>query len=90
MAIETSKDTRHTKYLVPSVTIKDGPRFKWRAFMLDEARYFHGEVFVKQMLDQMALLKMNTFHWHLIDDAGWRIEIKKIPTIDQSRRISCR
>ena len=81
MAIETSKDTRHTKYLVPSVTIKDGPRFKWRAFMLDEARYFHGEVFVKQMLDQMALLKMNTFHWHLIDDAGWRIEIKKYPLL---------
>lgn len=51
--------------------------------MLDEARYFHGEKFVKQMLDQMALLKMNTFHWHLIDDAGWRIEIKKYPLLTE-------
>lgn len=78
--VETSKSTG---YLIPSVTIKDSPRFKWRAFMLDEARYFHGEVFVKQMLDQMALLKMNTFHWHLVDDAGWRVEIKKYPLLTE-------
>ena len=83
MSVETSKDVKKIKYLIPSVTIKDSPRFKWRAFMLDEARYFHGEEFVKQMLDQMALLKMNTFHWHLIDDAGWRIEIKKYPLLTE-------
>ena len=81
VSIETSKYTKLTKYLIPSVTIKDGPRFKWRAFMLDESRYFHGEFFVKKILDQMALLKMNTFHWHLIDDAGWRVEIKKYPLL---------
>lgn len=51
--------------------------------MLDESRYFHGEAFVKQMLDQMALMKMNTFHWHLIDDAGWRVEIKKYPLLTE-------
>jgi len=78
---ETSETTKVTKYLIPSVTIKDNPRFKWRAYMLDESRYFHGEKFVKQMLDQMALMKMNTFHWHLIDDAGWRVEIKKYPLL---------
>ena len=83
VSIETSKDTKKAKYLIPSVTIKDNPRFKWRAYMLDESRYFHGEAFVKQMLDQMALLKMNTFHWHLIDDAGWRIEIKKYPLLTE-------
>jgi hexosaminidase len=83
LSIETSKDTKKTKYLIPSVTIKDNPRFKWRAYMLDEARYFHGEEFVKQMLDQMALLKMNIFHWHLIDDGGWRIEIKKYPLLTE-------
>jgi hexosaminidase len=83
LSIETSKDNKKTTYLIPSVSIKDNPRFKWRAFMLDEARYFHGEEFVKQMLDQMALLKMNTFHWHLIDDAGWRIEIKKYPLLTE-------
>ncbi|TXE09141.1 beta-N-acetylhexosaminidase [Gelidibacter salicanalis] len=75
--------TENNTVLVPSVTVKDSPRFRWRAFMLDEARYFHGEAFVKQMLDQMALLKMNTFHWHLVDDAGWRIEIKKYPKLTE-------
>lgn len=71
------------KWLVPSVDIEDAPRFKWRAYMLDESRYFHGEAFVKQILDQMALLKMNVFHWHLIDDAGWRVEIKKYPLLTE-------
>ena len=71
------------KWLIPSVKIKDAPRFKWRAYMLDESRYFHGEAFVKQILDEMALLKMNVFHWHLIDDAGWRVEIKKYPKLTE-------
>ncbi|MBO3098732.1 beta-N-acetylhexosaminidase [Gelidibacter pelagius] len=83
ISIETLEDSQDKTYLVPSVTITDSPRFKWRAYMLDESRYFHGEEFVKQMLDQMALLKMNTFHWHLIDDAGWRIEIKKYPLLTE-------
>ena len=72
-----------SKWLVPCVTIEDSPRFKWRAYMLDESRYFHGEAFVKQILDQMALLKMNVFHWHLVDDAGWRVEIKKYPLLTE-------
>ena len=71
------------KWLIPSITIKDAPRFKWRAYMLDESRYFHGEKFVKKVLDEMALLKMNVFHWHLTDDAGWRIEIKKYPKLTE-------
>jgi len=66
---------------IPSMKITDSPRFSWRAYMLDESRYFHGETFVKLILDQMALLKMNVFHWHLVDDAGWRIEIKKYPKL---------
>ncbi|QCX38627.1 beta-N-acetylhexosaminidase [Aureibaculum algae] len=78
---EVSAETNTTKYLIPSLTVKDSPRFKWRAYMLDESRYFHGEEFVKEILDQMALLKMNTFHWHLVDDAGWRVEIKKYPLL---------
>lgn len=80
VSVETSKSKT---YVIPSVAITDVPRFKWRAFMLDESRYFHGEAFVKKMLDQMALLKMNTFHWHLIDDAGWRVEIKKYPLLTE-------
>ncbi|WP_432221051.1 beta-N-acetylhexosaminidase [Flavobacterium sp. TMP13] len=81
LSVEATKEAQAITYLIPSIAIEDNPRFKWRAFMLDDARYFHGEAFVKQMLDQMALLKMNTLHWHLIDDAGWRIEIKKYPLL---------
>ena len=49
--------------------------------MLDEGRYFKGKKEVKKLLDEMARLKMNTFHWHLTDDQGWRIEIKKYPLL---------
>lgn len=66
---------------VPGLEIKDKPRFSWRAFMLDESRHFKGVDAVKDLLDQMALIKMNVFHWHLTDDQGWRIEIKKYPEL---------
>lgn len=61
--------------------ITDYPRFTWRALMIDEARHFFGEKTIKQIIDQMALLKMNILHWHLTDDTGWRIEIKKYPRL---------
>lgn len=64
-------------------TISDKPRFGWRSFMLDESRFFHGEEQVKILLDVMASLKMNTFHWHLTDDQGWRVESKKYPLLTQ-------
>lgn len=75
---------------VPCLSIEDQPRFEWRAYMLDEARYFQGMETVKNMLDEMALLKMNTFHWHLTNDAGWRIEIDGYPLLTEigSRRDS--
>jgi len=63
--------------------IKDQPRFAYRGLMLDEARHFFGEQAVKQLLDQMALLKMNVLHWGLTNDAGWRIEIKKYPRLTE-------
>ena len=69
------------KQLVNFVEIQDAPRFGWRAFMLDEARYFKGKGQVEKLLDEMARLKMNVFHWHLVDDQGWRIEIKKYPLL---------
>ncbi|PCE65032.1 beta-N-acetylhexosaminidase [Sediminicola luteus] len=68
---------------LPFVTINDAPRFAWRAFMLDEGRYFKGAEQVKKLLDEMARLKMNVFHWHLVDDQGWRIEIKKYPLLTE-------
>ncbi len=69
---------------IPHIKISDKPRFQWRSFMLDESRHFKGAEEVKRLLDQMALLKMNVFHWHLTDDQGWRIEIKKYPLLTQT------
>ncbi len=67
----------------PQLKICDYPRFSWRAFMLDEARNFKGVAVVKNILDEMASLKMNVFHWHLTNDQGWRIEIKKYPKLTE-------
>ncbi len=63
--------------------INDSPRYPWRALMLDEARHFYGVKAVKDLLDQMLLLKMNVFHWHLTDNDGWRVEIKKYPRLTE-------
>lgn len=63
--------------------IEDAPRFAWRGLMLDVARHFRSTDEVKALLDQMALHKLNTFHWHLTDDQGWRIEIKQYPKLTQ-------
>lgn len=66
---------------VNECTITDWPEFRWRAFMLDEARHFHGKEMVKRLADEMVGLKMNIFHWHLVDNPGWRIEIKGYPKL---------
>ncbi len=63
--------------------IEDSPRYSWRGFMLDESRHFFGTDEVKKILDQMAFLKLNKFHWHLTDAQGWRIEIKKYPLLTE-------
>ncbi|MBN2376699.1 MAG: beta-N-acetylhexosaminidase [Sedimentisphaerales bacterium] len=68
---------------IAALEITDKPRFQWRGYLLDEGRYFKGKAVVKDILDQMALLKMNVFHWHLTDDQGWRIEIKKYPKLTE-------
>jgi hexosaminidase len=59
--------------------IEDEPRFPWRGFMLDVSRHFYPVADVKRLLDRMAALKLNRFHWHLIDDQGWRLEIPGYP-----------
>jgi len=63
--------------------IEDRPRFPWRGFMLDVSRHFFPKDEVKRVLDEMALHKLNMFHWHLADDQGWRIEIKKYPKLTE-------
>jgi hexosaminidase len=69
------------QWRIPCVHIEDRPRFSWRGFMLDEGRHFQGKAAVLQALDLMALQKLNVFHWHLTEDQGWRIEIKKYPRL---------
>ena len=66
---------------VPCCHIEDQPRFPWRGLLLDESRHFFGKEFVKQTIDRLAAYKLNTLHWHLTDDQGWRIEIKKYPLL---------
>lgn len=68
---------------IPCFVIKDEPRFKWRGVHLDVARHFQPVSFIKKYLDVLALYKFNTFHWHLTDDQGWRIEIKKYPKLTE-------
>ncbi|HTL74262.1 MAG TPA: family 20 glycosylhydrolase, partial [bacterium] len=68
---------------LPCVQIEDQPRFKWRGLMLDVSRHFFTKDEVKRLLDLMASQKLNTFHWHLVDDQGWRIEIKKYPKLTE-------
>lgn len=68
---------------IQRMKIEDAPRFAWRAYMLDEARHFFGEENIYRMLDVMADLKLNVLHWHLTDDAGWRIEIKQYPLLTE-------
>jgi len=73
---------------LPCVQIEDYPRFSYRGFMLDVSRHFFSVELVKKYLDLMAAYKLNNFHWHLTDDQGWRIEIKKYPKLTEigSRR----
>jgi len=76
-------DAARAVWTVPACDVNDRPRFGWRGFMLDEGRHFFGKTEVKRVLDIMALYKMNRFHWHLTEDQGWRIEIKKYPKLTE-------
>jgi hexosaminidase len=72
---------RTTGASLPALEVVDKPRYNWRGMHLDVSRHFFPTEFVKQYIDYLALHKMNTFHWHLTDDQGWRIEIKKYPKL---------
>ena len=66
---------------MPACTIADAPRLQWRGLMVDDVRHFIGGEGIRQMIDVMAAHKMNNLHWHLTDDQGWRIEIRKYPEL---------
>jgi len=68
---------------LPVAHVEDAPRFGWRGLMLDSARHFQSIDEIKALLDTMALHKFNTFHWHLTDDQGWRLEIKRYPRLTE-------
>ncbi|MBS2210537.1 family 20 glycosylhydrolase [Carboxylicivirga mesophila] len=68
---------------IPQVVINDAPRFAWRGMHFDVSRHFFTVDEIKQFLDYMAMNKLNTFHWHLVDDQGWRLEIKKYPKLTE-------
>ena len=71
------------KWIVPAVQIADEPRFAYRGLHLDVCRHFFPVEFIKKYIDAMAIHKLNQFHWHLTDDQGWRIEIKKYPRLTE-------
>lgn len=72
-----------TSFYFPAIAISDSPRFVWRGLMIDAARHFQPVDVIKRNLDAMASMKMNVFHWHLADDQGWRIEMKKHPKLNE-------
>jgi hexosaminidase len=81
--IESKDKVTGIAWTIPCVEIKDSPRYAWRGLMLDVARHFYDKAEVERVLDLMALHKQNVFHWHLTDDQGWRIEIKKYPLLTE-------
>lgn len=80
--LETASNSE-LKYSIPALYIEDAPRFAYRGMHLDVGRHFFSVDFIKEYIDMLALLKMNTFHWHLTEDQGWRVEINKYPRLNQ-------
>lgn len=87
--IESGNIVKNINWTLPNITINDQPRFPYRGMHLDVCRHFVPVKNIKKHLDMMAMLKLNTFHWHLTEDQGWRIEIKAFPKLTEvgSKRI---
>jgi hexosaminidase len=77
----TNRTAEDNTLTIPAIQINDYPAYAWRGMHLDVCRHFFPVAFIKKMIDVMAMHKLNTFHWHLTDDQGWRIEIKKYPLL---------
>ncbi|MBA9079478.1 beta-N-acetylhexosaminidase [Rufibacter quisquiliarum] len=83
MPAEIEGKTQMRTFKVPAVAIEDAPRFAYRGLMLDVGRYYFPVDFLRKYIDLMAFYKINTFHLHLTEDAGWRMEIKKYPKLQE-------
>lgn len=81
--IESEEKVSNAHWVVPVIEIKDQPRFQYRGLHLDVARHFFKKEYIKKTIDRLAMLKMNVLHFHLVDDQGWRIEIKKYPKLTE-------
>ncbi len=75
--------TTGRSFRIDAVTIDDSPRFRWRGLMLDSARHYQSPAFIRTLIDAMMANKLNILHWHLVDDQGWRLEIRKYPKLTQ-------
>ena len=80
---KTNSMAPNSTITIPCVQIKDSPRYNWRGMHLDVCRHFFPKEFIKKYIDLLAMYKFNTFHWHLTEDQGWRIEIKKYPKLTE-------
>lgn len=87
--IESAEKVEGIEWRAQAVSIKDEPRFEYRGMMLDPCRHFVSVEHIKKYIDVLSLFKINCMHWHLTDDQGWRIEIKKYPKLTEigSKRI---
>lgn len=81
--VESKEIVNNVDWFIPAVEIKDQPRYTYRGMHLDVGRHFFPVDFIKKYIDLIAMHKMNTFHWHLTEDQGWRIEIKKYPKLTE-------
>lgn len=82
--LQLIKHDEKNNLIIPCVDIEDTPRYEWRGMHLDVCRHFFPKEFIKKYIDLIAMYKMNTFHWHLTDDQGWRMEIKKYPKLTET------
>ncbi len=82
-AVELAAPPANVAWEVPCVAILDTPRFSWRGMHLDVSRHFFPKEFIKQYIDILSRYKLNMFHWHLTDDQGWRLEIKRYPRLTE-------
>ena len=81
--LATANGSNHGPAILPALRIDDAPRFAWRGLMLDSARHYQPPAFIRELIDWMALHKLNVLHWHLTDDQGWRLEIRKYPRLTE-------
>jgi len=79
----SSSTVRKDEWVVPTGVIRDSPRFAWRGMHLDVSRHFFPAEFIYRYIDMLAMHKFNVFHWHLVDDQGWRVEIKRWPRLTE-------